>query len=79
MSLVTWLAPSTGWQIAFTVVAIMNITAAVMALVVLKPMRRRMIAELERQAIKVEAPAAKAAATDAAATEPAAKGAKAPA
>ena len=79
MSLVTWLAPSTGWQIAFTVVAIMNITAAVKALVVLKPMRRRMIAELERQAIKVEAPAAKAAATDAAATEPAAKGAKAPA
>jgi OFA family oxalate/formate antiporter-like MFS transporter len=55
----TSLAASASWRTVFLTGAAMNFVAAIMALFVLKPMRRRLIARLDAQAIKVELPAAK--------------------
>ena len=50
-----------SFQNAFLVSGAMAAVATIMSQVVLKPMRRRMLAELDRQALKVETPEASAA------------------
>jgi OFA family oxalate/formate antiporter-like MFS transporter len=55
----TSLAASASWRTVFLVGAAMNLTAAIMALAVLKPMRRRLIARLDNEGINVKLPAAK--------------------
>jgi OFA family oxalate/formate antiporter-like MFS transporter len=45
----TSLGKSASWQTVFLVGAAMNLTAAILALAVLKPMRKRLIAKLEAQ------------------------------
>jgi OFA family oxalate/formate antiporter-like MFS transporter len=44
----TQLASSSGWHMVFVVGAAMNLTAALMSLAVLKPMRRRMLAGVKQ-------------------------------
>ncbi len=41
----TAMAGSSGWGAVFWIIAIMNVTAAILAIVVLKPMRRRLMAQ----------------------------------
>ena len=55
----TSLAASASWQTVFLSGAAMNLAAALIALFVLKPMRRRLIAQLDEMSIKVEVPVAK--------------------
>jgi OFA family oxalate/formate antiporter-like MFS transporter len=57
--LATKLATSAGWHIVFLVGAAMNLAAAILAIAALKPMRRRLIARLDKQATDVKLPAAK--------------------
>ena len=52
----TQLAASAGWSSVFLVGAAMNLTAAIMALAVLKPMRRRLLAGVKGPG-RVDAPA----------------------
>jgi OFA family oxalate/formate antiporter-like MFS transporter len=52
--LATSLAASASWRTVFMTGAAMNLAAALMALFVLKPMRRRLIARLDELAIHVE-------------------------
>jgi OFA family oxalate/formate antiporter-like MFS transporter len=54
--LATLLAGVAGWKSVFLVGAAMNLAAAIMALAVLKPMRRRMLAKLASQASDVPKP-----------------------
>jgi OFA family oxalate/formate antiporter-like MFS transporter len=68
--LATKLAVSASWQTVFLVAALMNAAAAVIALAVLKPMRRRMMAKL---AGKEPLPVAKVVAMPDGAKDPAAK------
>jgi OFA family oxalate/formate antiporter-like MFS transporter len=57
--LATSLAASASWRTVFVAGAAMNLAAAIMAVAVLKPMRRRLIARLDNEGIKVKLPAAK--------------------
>jgi OFA family oxalate/formate antiporter-like MFS transporter len=50
-----------GWATVFLIAAVMAAVAAIMSQLVLKPMRRRMLADLDRQAVNVDTPGASAA------------------
>jgi OFA family oxalate/formate antiporter-like MFS transporter len=49
-----------GWSTAFVIVAVMAGVATVMSLVVLKPMRKKLMAKLDAEGGKAELPVAKA-------------------
>jgi OFA family oxalate/formate antiporter-like MFS transporter len=76
--LFTFLAGS-SWHGVFWTIAVMNLAAAILAIAVLKPMRRRLIARLDKEATDVKLPAAKVVAMqDGPAKEPQAKEPQAP-
>jgi OFA family oxalate/formate antiporter-like MFS transporter len=52
----TWLAGKDNWGIALIVVAAMNLVAAVMAILVLKPMRQRMQSRIQAEVPQPQAP-----------------------
>ncbi len=53
----TWLAGRGNWETALTIVAAMNLAAAILAIAVLKPMRRQMMAQSKTSVVAEPVPA----------------------